>query len=69
VSVEHFGKPIETLLVEDNPRDVRLTRKGLVESKVRNNLSVVEDGVKAMAFLVVKVRMPMHPVLTSSCSI
>lgn len=70
MSVEHFGKPIETLLVEDNPGDVRLTRKGLVESKVRNNLSVVEDGVKAMAFLIVKVRMPMHPGFqTSSCSI
>jgi len=41
----------EILLVEDNPGDVRLTREALKESKVYNNLSVVRDGVEAMAFL------------------
>ena len=45
------GKPIEILLVEDNPGDVRLTKEVLMEGKVRNNLQVVEDGVEAMAFL------------------
>ncbi|WP_448873043.1 response regulator [Desulfobulbus propionicus] len=45
------GKPVEILLVEDNPGDVRLTIEGLKEGKVKNNLSVVEDGVEAMAFL------------------
>jgi two-component system, chemotaxis family, response regulator Rcp1 len=45
------GRPIEILLVEDNPGDVRLTMEGLTESKVRNNLHVVSDGVEAMAFL------------------
>ncbi|MFZ2446053.1 MAG: response regulator [Syntrophobacteraceae bacterium] len=45
------GKPIEILLVEDNPGDVRLTIEGLKEGKVNNNLRVVEDGVEAMAFL------------------
>ena len=45
------GRPIEILLVEDNPGDVRLTREALKEAKVRNNLSVVSDGVEAMAFL------------------
>jgi CheY-like chemotaxis protein len=45
------GKPVEILLVEDNPGDVRLTIEGLKESKVSNNLHVVEDGVEAMAFL------------------
>jgi CheY-like chemotaxis protein len=44
-------KPIEILLVEDNPGDVRLTIEGLKEGKVHNNLWVVEDGVEAMAFL------------------
>lgn len=44
-------KPIEILLVEDNPGDVRLTRETLKESKVRNRLRVVEDGVEAMAYL------------------
>ena len=45
------GKPVEILLVEDNPGDVRLTEEVLMEGKVRNNLQVVEDGVEAMAFL------------------
>ncbi len=45
------GVPVEILLVEDNPGDVRLTIEGLKEGKVRNNLSVVEDGVEALAFL------------------
>lgn len=42
---------IKILLVEDNPGDVRLTKEALKEAKVRNNLSVVEDGVAAMNFL------------------
>jgi len=45
------GRPVEILLVEDNPGDVRLTIEGLNESKVRNNLRVARDGVEAMAFL------------------
>jgi CheY-like chemotaxis protein len=45
------GKPIEILLVEDNPGDVRLTVESLKEATVMNNLSVVGDGVEAMAFL------------------
>ena len=43
--------PAEILLVEDNPGDVRLTREGLKDAKVRNHLSVVADGVEALAFL------------------
>ena len=45
------GKPIEILLIEDNPGDVRLTKEVLKEGKVRNNLQVVGDGVEAMAYL------------------
>ena len=45
------GKPVEILLVEDNPGDVRLTEEVLMEGKVRNHLKVVGDGVQAMAFL------------------
>jgi CheY-like chemotaxis protein len=44
-------KPIEILLVEDNPGDVRLTKEALRDGKVQNNLHVVQDGVDAMAFL------------------
>jgi CheY-like chemotaxis protein len=46
-----IGRPIEVLLVEDSPGDVRLTREALKEGKIRNNLSHVPDGVEAMAFL------------------
>jgi CheY-like chemotaxis protein len=45
------GKPIEILLVEDNPADVRLTQEALKEGKVRNNLFVARDGVEAIEFL------------------
>ena len=48
---EELGaRPIDILLVEDNPGDVRLTREGLKESRVPNTLHVVEDGVRALAF-------------------
>ena len=43
--------PIEILLVEDNPGDVELTREALLDSKMHMNLSVVSDGVEALAFL------------------
>jgi len=45
------GRPINILLVEDNPGDARLTMEALRDAKVRNDLSVVADGVEAMAFL------------------
>ena len=46
-----MGAPVEILLVEDNPGDVRLAREALKENKVSNNLHVIEDGESAMAFL------------------
>jgi CheY-like chemotaxis protein len=48
--VERNG-PIEILLVEDNPGDVRLTKEALKEGKVYSNLHTVKDGVEAMEFL------------------
>jgi CheY-like chemotaxis protein len=48
---QRVSRPVEILLVEDNPGDVRLTREGLREGKVQNNLSVAPDGVEALAFL------------------
>lgn len=51
MSNENGARPIEILLVEDNAGDVRLAREGLRECKLLNNLSVAEDGVKALAFL------------------
>ena len=44
-------RPVEVLLVEDNPGDVRLTLEAFKEGKIRNHLSVVSDGVEALAFL------------------
>ena len=43
--------PIDILLVEDNPGDVRLMTETFREGKISNRLSVVEDGVFALAFL------------------
>ena len=44
-------KPIEILLVEDNPGDSRLAKEALKDSKLLNNLYIAEDGVEAMNFL------------------
>ena len=43
--------PIEVLLVEDSPGDVRLTREAFREANRAINLHVSSDGVEAMAFL------------------
>lgn len=46
-----IGKPVEILLVEDNPADVRLMQEAFREGEVRNSMSVVADGVEAISFL------------------
>ena len=51
MSAETSGKPVEILLVEDDPGDVRLTIEALKSAKILNHVSVAEDGVEAMAFL------------------
>jgi len=51
MTTETSGTPIEILLVEDSPADVRLTKEALKEAKVLNHLHVVNDGEKAMDFL------------------
>ncbi len=45
------SEPIEILLIEDNAGDARLAEEALKESKVRNKLHHVRDGVEAMQFL------------------
>ena len=45
------GSVVKILLVEDNPGDVRLTQEALKESKMLNELYVVEDGEEALDFL------------------
>ncbi len=44
-------RPVEILLVEDNPGDVRLTMEALKEAKVINNLTVLKDGEEALSYL------------------
>lgn len=48
---ESVGRPVEILLVEDNPGDVRLAVEALKDAKVSNNLSTVTDGEAALEFL------------------
>ena len=45
------GMPIEVLLVEDSPGDVRLTREAFLAVNRSVQLHVAGDGVEAMAFL------------------
>lgn len=45
------GRPIEILLVEDNPGDVRLTREAFQDAKIRNNIHVAVNGIEAMDYL------------------
>ena len=49
--MSHGSKPIDVLLVEDDPGDVLMTREAFEDPKVTNRLSVVSDGVSALQFL------------------
>ncbi len=51
MQVQPTTKPVDVLLVEDDPGDVLLTEETLLGSKIRTNLHVVGDGVEALAFL------------------
>jgi CheY-like chemotaxis protein len=48
---DNMVKPVDILLVEDNPGDADLAREAIENSKMKNHLFVVEDGIKAMSFL------------------
>ena len=45
------SEPIQILLVEDSPGDVRLTREVLRDARIANELHIVGDGEEAMRFL------------------
>ena len=51
MGIAEQGRPIEILLVEDSAADVGLTVEAFKDAKIQNRMSVVEDGVEAMAFL------------------
>lgn len=48
---DHMARPIEILLVEDNPPDARLTLEALRDARILNKVHVVKDGEQAMSFL------------------
>jgi chemotaxis family two-component system response regulator Rcp1 len=50
-SIGTGATPIEVLLVEDSPGDVRLTREAFKDAKVHINLRVASDGAEAMEYL------------------
>jgi PAS domain S-box-containing protein len=51
MAAPHRTRPIEILLVEDDPGEVLLAREALDTGDARCHLTVVSDGVEAMAFL------------------
>ena len=48
---QRVGRPIQILLVEDNPGDARLTLEALKDGKIQNRLYIVNSGMEAIAFL------------------
>jgi CheY-like chemotaxis protein len=51
MSTVNFYKPINILMVEDNPGDVRLTQEALKDATMYINLDVTKDGVEALEYL------------------
>jgi len=51
MSTDGTGRPIEILLVEDNPADARWVREALKEGRIHNATSVVPDGEAALLYL------------------
>jgi chemotaxis family two-component system response regulator Rcp1 len=49
--MSELKRPIDILLIEDNPGDVRLTREMLKECSVPNRLTSVSDGIEAISYL------------------
>jgi CheY-like chemotaxis protein len=50
-AVGRLGRPVEILLVDDSPADVRLTEEALRRANLANRLSISRDGEEAMRFL------------------
>jgi len=51
ITQRQSSRPVEVLLVEDNPGDIRLTQEAFKEGRVFVNLTVANDGVEAMELL------------------
>jgi two-component system, chemotaxis family, response regulator Rcp1 len=46
-----LSRPVDILLVEDNPGDVRLTQEAFRDARIEVRLSVVMDGEEALNYL------------------
>ena len=51
MSLGSSEKPLEILLVEDNPGDARLTQEAIKDSEYEASVTLAEDGEEAMAVL------------------
>ena len=51
MNADHKPDSVQILLVEDSPGDARLAQEGLSQCSIHSTLHIVDDGVKAMAFL------------------
>ena len=51
MNLELGCRPIEILMVEDNPADARWAREALKEGRIQNTTSLVSDGEAALAYL------------------
>ncbi len=49
--MQRFSKPVDILLVEDNPGDVRLTQEAFREARMPIKINVAMDGEEALAYL------------------
>jgi len=56
-----IARPVQILIVEDNPADARLVREVMRDSKILNEIHWVPDGVEAMAFLRRQGKYPQAP--------
>jgi CheY-like chemotaxis protein len=50
-AIRKIGMPLQVLLVEDSPGDIRLTQEAFRDANASIQLHVAFDGVEAMAFL------------------
>ncbi len=51
MSTSNQTQPIDILLVEDNPGDIRLTKEAFKDGRIKNELNVVMDGEEAILYL------------------
>jgi CheY-like chemotaxis protein len=51
MSEQQSSRPIEVLLVEDDPGDVLMTQEAFKDYKIANTLTVVTNGEDAIAYL------------------